>query len=217
MFKFNFTNKKIISRNTSSYPIDLADVKEKSAFYEENPTDTSMDNYVINTLIPNIVDDWEESTNYLLLDQVIKAYVPDLQFINSNSLEIGLNYLNIREVNSIKYYPSNWNEEAIKTILNSTNYIITEELLKISSKLKIKKEYLPITLFNITNNLESEIQAGFASNDFSTLNPQIKEVLSMQAATAVDVRQGYCKGFYNEIIYELYEKFSIEKQLVSFI
>ena len=168
-------------------------------------------------MIPTIVEDWENSTHYLLLDQIIKVFVPDIQFLNNNSLEISLNYLNIRAVDYIQYYPNDWDEASAKTVLDSSYYIITDELLKIASKLKIKREHLPITLFNIHNNLESQLQAGFASNDFTNLDPEIKEALCMQVATAVDVKTGYCKGYYNGRIESLYEKFSIEKQLVSFI
>jgi len=217
MFKFNFTNKQIISRNTATYPILLADVKAKSFFYMDNPTDTSQDDFVTDFLIPTIICDWENSTNYLLLDQVIKAYVPDLQFINNNSLEIGLHYLNIREIDEINYYPFDWDEIVAKTTLDSGDYIITQELLAIDSKLKIKKENIPLRLFNIKNNLEVQLQAGFLANDFTSLDPEIKDALAMQIATALDTKMGYCKGFYNGRIIETYDKFSLEKQLVSFI
>jgi hypothetical protein len=217
MFQFQFSNKQIVSRNKTSYPVTLADVKLKSLYYQDNPTDTSQDSFVNDFLIPTIVDNWEYSTNYLLLDQNLKTYVPNIQYINDNSLEMSLYYLNIRSVENVSYFPLEWNEVDPKTILPSTDYLVTTELLKTSSKLKIKKDNLPIILFNITNNLQADILAGFENNDFTNLDPEIKEALAMQVATALDVREGYCKGYYKEKIEEIYEKFSIQKQLISFI
>ena len=108
MFQFNFENKKIISRNISSYTILLADVKARSKFYLENPTDTDQDSYVVNFIIPSVIKDWELSTKFLLLDQLIQAYIPNIQYINSNSLEMKIENLNIREVDFIKYYPQDF-------------------------------------------------------------------------------------------------------------
>lgn len=217
MFKFSFSNEKIISKNTSSFPIVLDDVKSKSFFYIDNPTDTTEDDFVNNFLIPTVIEDWEESTHYLLLDQTLKNYVPDIGVINNNSLEICLNYLNIREVESIKYYPDSWNEIDPKLLLDVGDYNITEELLNITSKLKLKKTVLPLVFFNIKNNLESQIKAGFLDNDFSSMDSEIKQGLAMQVATAIDIKNGYCSNYYSDRIESIYAKYSIQKQLISFI
>jgi len=217
MFKIKFENKKLISRETSSYTVSLADVKLKSFYYLDNPTDTEQDSFVENFLIPTIIDDWEENTNYLLLDQQFKVYIPDLYYINSKYLEMSLGYLNLRTINSINYYPSNWNESDPKSVLDPISYRISEELLQIPSSLIIKNEYLPLDLFDTKNNLEADISAGFASNDFTNLESEIKDALTMQIATAIDIKMGYCDGYYNDKIETIYAKYSSYKSLISFL
>ena len=217
MFQFNFENKKIISRNISSYPILLADVKARSKFYLENPTDTDQDSYVVNFIIPSVIKDWELSTKFLLLDQLIQAYIPNIQYINSNSLEMKIENLNIREVDFIKYYPQDWNESDARITLDPDFYLVTEEIMQIPSKIKIKKENLPISLFNIQNNFQIQYQVGYLGNDFTNLPQQIKDALAMQAATIIDIRNGYCEDFYSTLIQEAYAEYTIEQQLISFI
>jgi len=217
MFKIKFENKKLISRETSSYPVSLADVELKSFYYLDNLTDTSQDSFVESFLIPTIIDDWEENTKYLLLDQQFKVYIPDLYYINSKYLEMSLGYLNLRTINSINYYPSSWNESDAKSVLDVTNYRISEELLQIPSNLIIKSEYLPLDIYDTKNNLEADISAGFASNDFTNLDPEIKDALTMQIATAIDIKMGYCDGYYNDKIETIYAKYSAYKNLISFL
>ena len=130
---------------------------------------------------------------------------------------MSLGYLNLRTINSINYYPSNWNESDPKSVLDPISYRISEELLQIPSSLIIKNEYLPLDLFDTKNNLEADISAGFASNDFTNLESEIKDALTMQIATAIDIKMGYCDGYYNDKIETIYAKYSSYKSLISFL
>lgn len=217
MFKFIFSKKQTISRNTNSYPISLSDVKDKSFYFSENASDSSQDDYINNIVIPNVILNWEKETKYLILDQTIKAFVPSLQYINSQNLEIELNSLNIRELSDIIYYPENWNESDAKTTLTSSYYISTSEIDTTPIKIRMKKAYTPLILFPISNNLQIQYSAGFESNDFTELSNEIKDCLAMQASVIIDAKNGYCEDFYSNIIYETYNDYSIDKQLVSFI
>lgn len=217
MFKFLFSKRQTISRDTSSYPITLANVKDKSFYFNENPSDDSQDDYINNIVIPNVIRGWEKETKYLLLDQTIKAFVPSLQYINSKDLEIELTSLNVRSISGITYYPETWNESDAKSTLISSYYLTTSEIVPTPSKIRIKTDYVPLSLFPISNNFEIQYLAGFESNDFTNLNQDIIDALSMQAAVIIDVRNGYCEDFYSNIIYDTYNDYSIDKQLVSFI
>jgi hypothetical protein len=119
VFKYIFSNKKVLTRNTGTYPITLSEIKEKSFYFLDNPSDTSQDSYINNVLIPNTIKDWERSTKYLLLDQEIEAFIPNIQFINTSNLEMIVNNINVRSVEEIKYYPEDWDEIVLFPITNN--------------------------------------------------------------------------------------------------
>jgi hypothetical protein len=217
MFNFEFSNKKTISRDSSSYPITIETVKAKSFYFQENPDDESQDTYIEEVLIPAIVRNWERNTGYVILDTSIQAFVPNIQNINSFKLEIPFSNLNIRSITSIKYYPCNWDESESKTTMDSEDYKISEEIIKKPSSFRLSKNLGNISIYPITNNLEANYLAGFLDNDFSDLDPEITDALNMQAAVAIDTKMGYCDDYYSSLIYEAYNKFSKEKPLVTFI
>lgn len=217
MFKFEFSNKSTVSIDLSPYPITLSEVKLYSFYFKDNGADVTQDSYIENVLIPKIVRNWEDDTKYLILDQTVKTFVPDLQRINSPDLEMPLNALNVREIDHVKYYPSNWDEEDAKTELTEDEYFFTDELNRTPKSLRIKKETGAISLYPMTNNLEVQFKGGFAGNSFASLNPEIKQALLMQVALAIDVKNGYCDDFYSDAIKEVYAKNSIQEDLISII
>lgn len=217
MYKFEFSNKKIISSADLAYPVDLTAVKAKSFYFAENPDDESFDSYISDTLIPSVVRNWENSTNYALLDRTIKVFVPDIQQINSEKLEIKFPILNIRNFVNIKYYPKVWNESDAKITLESEKYFISEELLRDPSFFRIKKDSVPLEFFQQENNLEAELNIGFEDNDFTDLEQEVKDTLAMQVAVTIDVKNGYCEDYYSTIIRQIYAKYSLRKELISFI
>lgn len=214
MLLFNFSNTKTITKNTTTYPIVAADVKARSEYFRQNPSDTSLDSYITNMIIPKIVFDWEKSTGYLLLDRTVQAFVPDLRAIIGEQLNIGFEHLNIRTFTSVKYYPEDWDYSAARSTFDSSNYFILPECARESAKLNFKEAYLPIELFSIQNNLECNYAAGFENNVFTTLSGTIKDALASQAALAVDAKTGFCQDFGLTIIGEAYAEYSINKQEV---
>ena len=217
MFNFEFCNNKTITIDRSSFPILLADIKAMSFYFKSNPTDTTQDDFIEDFIIPKIIFDWEKNTRYLLLDQTIKSFVPNIQYINSSTFELPLSALNVRVIGDVKSYPCDWNQTDAKTILDVSNYYFTEEVSTDPKKFKIKKGCLDLRLYPVTNNLEVEFEAGFEDNDFSTMDQEIKDCLSMQGAIAIDVKNGFCDSYYSELIEEIYTKYTIKKELISFI
>jgi hypothetical protein len=215
MFKFEFSNTKTTSRDTSPYPILLADVKAKSFYFIDNSSDTSLDNYINDLIIPSVVKDWEDETGYILLDSVIRAFVPSLEFVSSDRLKISLKHTNIRSVSSLNYYNFDWNlSDAKETI---TDYILTEELIDIPSGVMLNDTILPLNLYPIENNLEITYLAGFSGNTFTNLDPDIKNCLAMQAALAIDVKQGYCDNYYTPLIEKVYQNYTIKTSAISIL
>ncbi len=217
MFNFEFSNNKIISRDSSSYPITIETVKAKSFYFQNNPEDESQDTYITEVLIPAVVRNWERNTGYLILDTTIQSFVPNIQNINSFKLEIPFSNLNIRSIESIKYYPSCWDEIETKTTMDLADYKISQEILRKPSSFRLSKNSCSLCIYPISNNLEANYSGGFLDNDFSTLDQEIKDALNMQAAVAIDTKNGYCDDYYSGLIYDAYSKFSKEKTLVTFI
>lgn len=214
MYRFGFTVTKTISKNTSSYPISLSDIKAKSEYFRQNPSDTSFDSYISNVIVPMVVFDWEKDTKYLLLDQTIQAFVSDLSFINTEQVNMFFDHLNIREFTNFKYYPTTWDYSSAKTEISSSNYFIVPEAGRESALFNIKKSLLPLEFFQIRNNLETNYKAGFEDNNFTSLNSMIKDALSSQAAMVIDSKTGFCQDFYSTIIEETYGNYSLNNQQV---
>lgn len=215
MFEYSFSLTKTVSKDISSYPITLSDVKDKSEYFRQNPSDTSFDNYINNVVIPMIVFDWEKTTKYIILDRTVQAFVPDLSMVLSEQLNISFQHLNIREFTSFKYYPKTWNYTDSKSDIE--NYFIVPEAGRDSALFNIKEQYLPLEIFNIRNNFECNYKAGFEDNDFTNLDSLVKNALSAQAAMVIDSKTGFCSDFYSYIVEEAYANYSINKQEVAIV
>lgn len=210
MYIFAFTNKNTVSKDKSSYPIDIDDVKAQSFYYKDNPDDTYWDAYISNFVIDKVVKDWETNTKYLLLDQTVNGFVPDLKKINSPTLEIKVDALNVRSIESLSYYPEAWDESSVKDDIISS-FISTQEVDRDPIGFRLLSSINQLSLFPITNNLELQYKAGFENNDFTAINTDITDALAMQAAMIMDVKNGYCEDTYSTLIAQTYEEFTIIK------
>ena len=170
MIQFSFSKTKTISRNITTYPITVAEVKARSQYFQINPDDATLNTYITSILIPKVIFDWEKSTGYILLDTSIQSFVPSLLLIRGEQINILYKHLNIREFSNIKYYPHNWNFSDPKITFNSSSYFFIPEISNQPAKLNFKEDYLPIEFYQIENNLESNYLAGFANNNFTNLN-----------------------------------------------
>jgi len=214
---FIFSNTKTVSRDTSSYPITLADVKDKSFYFKDNPDDTTLDDYIEDFVIPKIISDWEDSTKYILLDTEIKSFVPNIEFINSNRLPLSLSHLNVRSIESIKYYEHDVSLPSTKTEITSSYYSTSEEIKITPKKIYLHYSLLPLRIYPIENNIECNYLAGFASNNFATLSQDVKDCLAAQASLVIDIKQGYCDNFYVDFITKVYDDYSVAKRLIEII
>lgn len=214
---FIFENTKTVSRDISSYPITLEDVKAKSFYFKDNPDDESFDSYIETFVIPKVVNDWEETTKFILLDSEIKAYIPNLEFINSNRLPLSLEQLNIRSIDSLKYFEYDINLPAERVQINSDYFSKSEELKKVPINIYLHNSLLPLHLYPITNNLECSYKAGFEDNDFDNIPVDIKDCLAAQASIIFDVKQGYCDNYYLDFIAKTYDDYSAVKRLIEII
>jgi hypothetical protein len=212
MFQFSFSITKTVSKNISLYPITLAQVKDRSEYFRQNPTDSSLDSFINSLVIPKVVNDWEINTGYLLLDRTVQAFVPNIQNILGEQINISFEHLNIREFTNIKYYSDTWDYSTGKLTFDSEKYFFIPEAANYPAKLNFKENYLPVQFFQMRNNLEANYKAGFLNNVFTTLNSAIVDGLACQAAMAVDARTGFCQDFFSDIIMEIYAEYSIIKQ-----
>ncbi len=215
--QFLFSNTKTVSRNTSSYPITLDDVKDKSFYFKDNPDDDTLDSYIEDFVIPKIISDWEDSTKYILLDTETKSFVPNIEFINSNRLPLSLNHLNVRSIESLKYYEYDVSLPATKTEITSSYFSTSEEIKVTPKKIYLHYSLLPLRIYPVENNLECSYLAGFENNVFTTLSQEIKDCLAAQASLVVDVKQGYCDNFYIDFITKVYDDYSLAKRLIEII
>lgn len=212
---FKFSLKKQLSKNESSYPVTLADVKKFCQFYIDNPSSTKYDSEINSIWIPAFVDDWESDTNFILLDTSITAYLPDIQTILKPYTDIAFQSLNIRAVSNFKYYPYNWNSSDAKTTLDSSLYLLSDEINTVSIKFNIKENSLPFSLYPKKNNLETTYTCGYADNDFTNTPKEIINAIAMQIAMYIDVNEGLiCEGKYIPFIEKTYAKYTISNQIV---
>lgn len=214
---FVFSNTQTISRDTSSYPITLADVKDKSFYFKDNPDDDSFDDYIEDFVIPKIISDWEDTTKYILLDSEIKSFIPNIEFINSQRLALKLKHLNIRSLEELKYYEYDVELPDNKTEITSDYYNVSDELNKIVRKIYLNYSLLPLRIYPIENNIECSYLAGFADNDFTNLSQDIKDCLAAQASVVFDVKQGYCDNYYVDFISKVYNDYSAVERLIEII
>lgn len=214
---FVFSNKLTVSRDTSSYPITLSDVKDKSFYFKDNPDDETLDDYIEDFVIPKIISDWEDSTKYILLDTEIKSFVPNIEFINSNRLTLALNSLNVRSVETLKYYEYDVSLPSTKTEITDSYYSASDEIKTTPSKIYLHYSLLPLRIYPIENNIECSYLAGFEDNDFTNMQQDIKDCLAAQASLVIDIKQGYCDNFYIDFITKVYDDYSIVKRLIEII
>ena len=99
--KFSFGNVKRLTYNQTSYPITLVDVKAYSKWFETSPTDTSIDTWITNFVIPKAVEQFEAVSGYLILDQTFQASIRSLQSPVYKTFQAELIHLNIRSVNDV--------------------------------------------------------------------------------------------------------------------
>lgn len=214
---FTFSNTKTVSRNKNSYPITLDDVKDKSFYFKDNPDDDSLDDYIEDFVIPKIVSDWEDSTKYILLDTETKSFVPNIEFINSNRLPLSLPQLNVRSVESVKYYEYDVALPSTKTTITDSYYSVSDEVKVTPKKIYLHYSLLPLRIYPIENNIECSYLAGFEDNDFTNLSQDIKDCLAAQASLVIDIKQGYCDNFYVDFITKVYDDYSLPKRLIEII
>lgn len=214
---FIFENTKTISKDISSYPITLEDVKAKSFYFKDNPDDDSFDTYINTFVIPKVISDWEDSTKFILLDSEIKAFVPNLEFINSNRLPLSLSHLNVRTIQSIKYFEYDVNLSNEKISILSNYYSKSEELNNKPINIYLHYSLLPLRIYPIDNNFECSYLAGYENNDFENIPVDIKDCLAAQASIIFDIKQGYCDNYYLDFITKVYNDYSAIKRLIEII
>lgn len=212
---FKFSVKKQISKNETSYPVSLADVKKFCQFYIDNPSSTKYDAEINSIWIPMFVDDWESSTNFILLDTEITAYIPDIEVIITPYIDLALQSLNIRDVANFKYYPYDWDLSSAKTTLAASTYILNEEVDTIPVKMNLKQNNLPLCLYPKRNNMETTYICGYADNDFTNTPKDIINAIAMQVAMYIDNNEGLgCEEKYLPFIEKAYAKYTISNQVI---
>ena len=212
--KFSFGNVKRLTYNQTSYPITLADVKAYSKWFETNPTDTSIDTWITNFVIPKAVEQFEAVSGYLILDQTFQASIRSLQSPIYETFQAELIHLNVRSVNDVLYYPCDWNNTDAKTILDTKNYYFTPEQSNTPYIFNLESCYL--SFYEIQNNIQTSYAGGFENNDFTNLPIDILETLKMYAADIVDIRKNMCdcSGFHDGWIAQTINKYSRIKDLL---
>ena len=212
--KFSFGNVKRLSYNQTSYPITLADVKAYSRWFETSPTDTSIDTWIENFVIPKAVEQFESTSGYLILDQTFQASIRSLQSPIYETFQVELIHLNVRSVNDVLYYPCDWNNTDAKTILDTENYYFISEQGNAPYVFNLKSCYL--SFYEIQNNIQTSYAGGFEDNDFTNLPVDILETLKMYAADIVDIRKNICdcSGFNDGWISQTINKYSRIKDLL---
>jgi hypothetical protein len=216
MFDFNFSILKIESKNKTSYPVSLADVKEFCEFYKENPTSTKYDSIINSVWIPRFVEDWENTTGFVLLDTSVKSFVRDILDLPDITSFVSFINLNIREVTAVKYHPTSWDNSAAKTTLDTSKYIISEEIGVYAKTLSIKKDFVPFYIYPIKFNLQAEYTCGYEDNDFTNIPVEIKQAIAMQIAMQIDTSEGLvCDEIYAEHISTTYANYTVRKQIIT--
>lgn len=195
-----FNNIKQLSYDETTFPITLADVKFQSKWFQENPNDTSLDDYINNDVIPVVISEFEKETGFLIQDQTYKATIPNLQSPIYNTFKAQLIHLNVSSVNDVLYYPCEWNGSDAKTILATENYNWLNEEGDTSKIFELKACYL--NFYEIPNNFEVSYRGGYLNNDFTNIPKNLKRGLAKYAADLIDVRQELCdcNSIYREFV-----------------
>ena len=202
----NFCDVKTLTRNATSYPITVADVKGYSRYYSKT-NDNTKDAF-IEKLIAQAVLNWENETGFLLLDQTFKTSLYNQRAIYQG-FKGRLTRLNIRSFGDVLYHPCNWNETDAKEILSTDLYVWTPESGTTPAMFQLKSNVSYLELFEVYNNLEVTITGGYALNDFATMPQDIKNCLAMQCANLFDAdnNEGCGDGFYAYEVNRIYGKY----------
>jgi hypothetical protein len=211
----------IVSRNESSYPITISDVKVFSQYFKINPDDQSQNDFITQRIKMD-VNNFEDETKYILLDTTFKLYYNDPRtsyfgnYIQNYPAKCFLNglrlsSLNLRLIDHIKYYELNTKDNDDRVLLSSSNYYLEPELMNTPSIIRIK-ENNSFELANTNNSIEIQYKAGFANNVFTSMPEEIKIALAQLVAYNIDVKNQICNDQYSDnirAIYDKYRKFNI--------
>jgi len=200
-----FNNIKQLSYDETTFPITIADVKFQSKWFQTNPTDTSLDTYITNDVIPVCIAEFEKETGFLIQNQTYKATIPSLQSPIYKTFKAQLIHLNVRSVNDVLYYPCNWNGSDAKTILATENYNWLNEEGDTSKIFELKPCYLDF--YEMPNNFEVTYAGGYLN--FANMPKDLKRGLAKYAADLVDVRQELCdcNSIYREFVNSIVRKY----------
>lgn len=197
-----------LTRNKTSYPITVADVK---AYLKSS--DNTKDAF-IETLIAEVVLNWESETGFLLLDQTFKTSLYNQRAIYQN-FKGRLTKLNIRSFGNVLYHPCGWNQADAKEILSTDLYYWMPESGTTPAMFQLKSGVCHLELFEVYNNLETTITGGYALNNFTNIPQDIVNCLAMQCAELFEARLVdpritvcSCKGFYSYQVDRIYQKYT---------
>lgn len=202
----NFCDVQELTRNITSYPITVADVKDYSKYYRKTSDNTKDD--FIEKLIAQAVLNWENEVGFLLLDQTFKTSLYNQREIYQG-FKGRLTRLNIRSFGNVLYHPCNWNEVDAKQILSTDLYFWKTESGTTPATFQLKSGVPYLELFEVYNNLEVTITGGYALNNFTTMPQDIKNCLIMQVANLFDAdnNEGCGDGFYAYEVNRIYSKY----------
>ena len=203
----NFSDVKILTRNITSYPVTVADVKGYSKYYRksgDNTQDAFLEKLIIQTVL-----NWESETGFLLLDQTFKTSLYNQRAIYQN-FKGRLTNLNIRSFGNILYHPCNWNQADAKSILSTDLYYWTPESGTNPAMFQLKSGVCHLELFEVYNNLETTITGGYELNNFTTMPQDIMNCLAMQCSDIFDADNEMCgcEGFYSYEVKRTYQKYT---------
>lgn len=203
----NFCDVQELTRNITSYPITVADVKRRLKYYNYGQLNDSTNDPFIQDLIQQAVLNWEDETDFLLLDQTFKTSLYNQREIYQG-FKGRLTRLNVRSFGNILYYPYNWNEVDSKQILSTDLYYWTPESGTTPAIFQLKSGVSYLSLLEVYNNLEVTVTGGYALNNFANIPQDITNCLAMQCANLFDTvkeKQGDC--FYEYEVKRIYAKY----------
>lgn len=212
----NFSDVKILTRNITTYPITVDDVKSYSKYFRKTSLlNTSQDAFIAK-MIARVIDGWESETGFLLLDQTLKTSLYNQLQIYPN-FKGRLTRLNIRSFGDILYHPCTWNTIDAKEVLSTDIYYITPEVNTTPAIFQLKDGVCSLDLYPVYNNLEITLNGGYEDNDFTNMPQDIRDCLIMQCSDIVDVDNDICgcDGFYSQEVKRIYKKYTAFTTTIS--
>jgi hypothetical protein len=213
----NFTDVKILTRNTTAYPISINDVKAYSKYFRKTTQSDTHQDAFITKIIERTVDNWEAETRFLLLDQTFKTSLWSQKAIYLN-FKGRLTRLNVREFGDVLYHPCHWDQVTPKEILDTDFYHFTPESGTTPAIFQLKEGACDLLLYPVLNNLEITVIGGYPLNNFTDMPKEIKEALAMQCSDIVDADNDICDcmGFYTHEVKRIYRKYTAFTTTISF-